>query len=286
MVKDVNLGTINRYKPRANTMGSQWSSVLTFDVTFIKSFCHHAQEELIFTEDEVDCINTWLTSPDYPTLLHIYEADEDAYLDDPVTYSNELYLKYDYVGLFSEVQPVFMGGGIMGLKATFTTNSPFAWTGEKSVEATCLPAGTNVTINVNSSEKYREIYPLIEIVGVSHAGSTGSREEITITNNNDISTTYQYVEGTGYTAIETPRSLTLQVPHTAIYIDTEKSMIYDIVSIMTNNVNHLLTFDDLGLSDLSYIYWPRLFNGTNSWTITGSCTIRITWREPRKVGAY
>jgi hypothetical protein len=29
----------------------------------------------VFTEEEVNAINAWLTSPDYPTLFHMYDYD-------------------------------------------------------------------------------------------------------------------------------------------------------------------------------------------------------------------
>jgi len=44
--------------------------------------------------------------------------------------------------------------------------------------------------------------------------------------------------------------------------------------------------EDVGIGDLTYIYWPRLYYGNNSITIIGDTDISFSWREPRKVGAY
>jgi len=50
--------------------------VLEFTISFMKDPCNKSyQSDMIFTEDEVDAINTWLTSPDYPILFHMYDYD-------------------------------------------------------------------------------------------------------------------------------------------------------------------------------------------------------------------
>lgn len=278
-------GSLNKYRLKTNSMGATWNGVLAFDLSIVKSFCHHDESELFFTEDEVDYINTWLTSPEYPKLLHIYETEEDTYLDDVETYSNLLYLKYDYFGIFTDIQPQYINGQIIGLTATFTTNSPFAWTQEKSISFSDCTGSTDITTVIQTSESYGNIYPLIEIKG-NYSGDPpstpdDSREEITITNNDDLA-----VEVDSNGVKTTPRSLTLHVPHTAIYIDCEKTTIYDIISAGSMGYNRILDWEDLGLTDISYIYWPRLFNGENHWTITGNCDITLRYREPRKVGAY
>lgn len=311
MVREMMVGSINRHRLKANAMGTKWSNVLSFQLSLIKSPCSD-QEDFYFTEDEIDYIDAWLTSPNYPTLLHIYEAEKNEYLENPELYSDSLYLKYDYFGVFTEIQPTYSGDKIIGLTATFSTNSPFAWSKPKTITAECR--GTDdepatVEIVVDSSEKYGEIYPLIEIVGVNVSDETtpgddsggtepsdsgteepvdySVREDITITNTMDINLEYEYDEEQHRTIpVATPRSLSLQVPHAPIYVDSEKSRIYDIVSVLTEEVNHILDWEDLGLEDVSYIYWPRLFHGKNVWEVSGNCNITITFREPRKVGAY
>ncbi|HAU86811.1 MAG TPA: hypothetical protein DCW90_15375, partial [Lachnospiraceae bacterium] len=34
------------------------------------------------------------------------------------------------------------------------------------------------------------------------------------------------------------------------------------------------------------LYWPRLIPGTNKFKITGGCSVKMSFRCPRKVGAY
>jgi len=397
MSREVYQGTLNRFKNKVNHMGTKWAEVLQFTISCIKDVCQYPND-MVFTEDEVNEINSWLTSPDYPLLFHMYDEKNKIPLDefsdyvlqvynswntetegpvpedlvaaaekasrikeqeqgnsadtsestdstdattdpdsdeleefeeetteslDPVKkiewtqsdadeiynnytekfdelFADRLYtnLKYDYFGVFSNVEPQLLDGDVIGFTMTFTTNSPFAWTPEKTVTAESTEdAETELTLTVDDSQRYRELYPMIEIIGdgdneftwdsatQTYTGTASAREEITITNTNDISYEYKYSSG-GYTVKKIPRSLTLKVPHTNVYIDSEKAKIYDRIVIESEYISHVLTFEDLGLEDISHIYWPRLFNGENKWTVKGNCKIKVTWREPRKVGAY
>ena len=371
MNRELLKGTLNRYRNRVNHMGTQWSDILEFTVSFMKDPCNKDyQSNMIFTEDEVDAINTWLTSPDYPILFHMYDYDferdgsdnmvlidnasgdesftvtitsggystvelevvdgtidiitptivydntdeenpvqypmppipvqivfHDGYMaflysdskyvgaigsvavngtnyeavkarDWLSTYSNggsyqnsylvlankQLVLnqKYNYFGLFSNIEAETYHGDIIGLTATFTTDSPFAWT-DAIVKMFDISDGDTVTFNVKSSEKYREIYPVVKI--------QGGESEITIRNNTD-----------GY-------NLKLNLQEGTTTIDCAHSKI--------SNESGVISFEDLGITDTDYIYWPRLYNGENSFTVTGGdCTLTFEYREPRKVGAY
>ena len=367
--REVLASQLNRYRNRVGHMGTRWSDVLVFNIQFIKSPCDSGSAaNMYFTEDEVNEINAWLTSPDYPTLFHMYDydferdssdsmilvdgtnigvvvvnasgyypvtytiSDESAtasidatpqydeegaeilmvnppteigvhkyngyysliindkdFLDsitsitvDNVEYSNihtnswlstyakeggkiadsytilintekVLNNKYDYFGVFSDVQAQVIDGNVVGFNCTFTTDSPFAWTHviEQTVDG-------SATFTVNSAEKYREIYPLIEITLDS---SENSRETVVISNSQD--------------------TMTLRIsllPGDTTTIDCQRSTIIDRTG--------LVSFEKLGISDVDYIYWPRLYNGSNTITIDGNATAVLKYREPRKVGDY
>ena len=55
---------------------------------------------------------------------------------------------------------------------------------------------------------------------------------------------------------------------------------------MYDTANSVLSFDDLGIDDIGDIYWPRLAYGENIFEFTGDATFEISYREPRKVGAF
>lgn len=367
MNRELLKGTLNRYRNRVNHMGTQWSDVLEFTISFMKDPCNKShQSNMIFTEDEVDAINTWLTSPDYPILFHMYDYDferdgsdnmvlidntkttvnveiqandysyviyrisdgelvstnitivgnktppepesivqYDNYLsiafdEDYIRSITKIYVggveyeesdtrswlstyaagdtcenqyvkvinkslilnkKYNYFGLFSNVEAETYHGDIIGLTATFTTDSPFAWT-DTITKTFEVSDGDTITFDVQTSEKYREIYPVIKIKPV-YTGGAG-RSDIILHNNRD-----------GY---EIQMELQQAINVATTTLDCEHSKIY--------SASGSLSFEDLGITDTDYIYWPRLYNGTNSFTVSGDCVLTFEYREPRKVGAY
>lgn len=367
--REVLASQLNRYRNRVGHMGTRWNDVLVFNIQFIKNPCDSGSAaNMYFTEDEVNEINAWLTSPDYPTLFHMYDYDFErdssdsvilldmpddsftvivkangygaasytiengnitnmggtavdgqkippmltnfnkynGYYSIPCTdkeylnnisgitvngndYTNihtnswlstygmgqrlensytillntekVLNNKYDYFGVFSDVQAQVIDGNVVGFNCTFTTDSPFAWTHEitQTVDG-------STTFTVNSAEKYREIYPLIEIT--SDDSSNNLRSDFTITFSHPI----------GNNEIDSKSmELSLRTGDTTT-IDSRLSIIKDL--------SGLVSFTDLGISDVDYIYWPKLFNGENTVTLTGNGTATLTYREPRKVGDY
>ena len=62
-----------------------------------------------------------------------------------------------------------------------------------------------------------------------------------------------------------------------IYIDCQKLLI-------TDSIGRMVTYDDLGISDVDNMYWLRLVNGDNTIILYGNANFVITHRESRKVG--
>ena len=151
-----------------------------------------------------------------------------------------------------------VSGKVIGFTCSFITNSPFAWT-ELITHKFTVEEEATFTLSVNTSERYREIFPVITIL--PSISENDKYADVTITNHTDRN-----------------KSLSLHLLLDETTIDCRRSKIYSEAG--------LLTFEDLGLSDTSYIYWPRLYYGDNEFTVTGNTDITFKWREPRKVGAY
>lgn len=248
MNREILRGTMNRYRIIPNHMGTAYQEPLVFTIQMVKSQCSDS-DRYIFTEDEVDEIVSWLTAPQYPTLFHMY-ADEP-----------DIYNKYDYFGLFSDVQTQTTPDGVIGFTMTFTTNAPYAWGPEQTFPYSSSTSGsTTLTIPVNTSERNLPIWPTIVITPNINASTVGTRVPVTIRSEEDA------------------RQMDLKLTKLRHVIDCRRAMI--------TGPNGLIHFTDLGISDVGDMYWLRLYNGNNRVTISGEAEITISFREPRKVGAY
>ena len=126
MSRQVNVGTLGKYRNKVNTMGTTWDSVLSFSIPLMKDPCTYTvQEDMFFTEDEIAEINAWLTSPNYPVLFHMYDTETTGSGTEVV--SGKV---YDYFGLVTDVVAESVSEKIMYLTIMFETNSPFAWSEE------------------------------------------------------------------------------------------------------------------------------------------------------------
>lgn len=88
-----------------------------------------------------------------------------------------------------------------------------------------------------------------------------------------IPSTYQYyiVRG-GFMYLDVRRELPVR-------IDAAHLFIFD-------DLNRMVKFSDMGITDTDYIYWPRLGSGENTFLFWAEdCTFTITYKETRKAGA-
>lgn len=217
-----------------------------------------SQQDYIFTEDQLDEITSWLTGPNYPTLFHMYDYEPDVYS------------KYDYYAICSDVQAQSIGGDIFGLTATFITNSPYAWTEKQTEVYNSNATAQTSTLNIRSSEYESATYPIIKITPkLSATTDANGRVSVSIKNARD---------NKEMTVSVLKQDANEDLVTTTI--DCQKAMITD------NATNGLISFDDLGISDVGDIYWFKLYNGDNNITYKGQASIRIEYRLPRKVGVY
>ena len=241
--------SINRYRHRANMYGIVYDSVLSFTVQLIKNPCKIQvidSNDLKFTRSEIREITAWLTSPLSPRLFHMTDFESA---------DGQQEEEYDYFGVFTDV--VASDNAIHCLECTFECTTPYALSSEQTV---VIEEGEGIVTN-NSDEYEDYVYPTIIIEPT--ATEIGSYS-ITITNETD--------GGKSITLKNMKRNDT-------VTIDCEKMTI-------KNRSGSLISFDDIDIDVLDYIYWFRLLHGDNKILVSGDATITFVFRYPVKVGAY
>lgn len=147
----------------------------------------------------------------------------------------------------------------MNLNKKYTTTCDSQWGYTplilcKTTSSSTLPREYSIQNNSDCWEDY--VYPTIKVSPKSHG-------IITIKNKTDNGRTMKI------NALKSDD----------FYIDCRNLKIYDITK-------SIVSFEDLGIEDIDDIYWPRLAYGENIFEFTGDATFEISYREPRKVGAF
>lgn len=171
--------------------------------------------------------------------------------DKPLIYDEYV----DYFGTFTEVS-TYAKEEVKELRYTFVNDSPFGYSEEYTHSLTATTASpAELTIVCDTDEHDGYVYP-----------------KLVITPNETGKITLENVTDNGIMTIDALRD-------DKIYIDSQRLSIYD-------STKKLITFEDLGVKDVDAIYWFRLLYGDNVIRVTGDAKVEISYREPRKVGAY
>lgn len=160
----------------------------------------------------------------------------------------------------------------------------FATITEASAEYVSLPYELTYTVTCDSQWGYT---PLIVYNITSSSTLT---ERYSISNNSDCQEDYIYPvikispksHGTITIKNTSDNNGTMKInalKNDDFYIDCQKLKIYDITK-------SIVSLEDLGVEDVDDIYWPRLAYGENIFEFTGDAVFEISYREPRKVGAF
>lgn len=160
----------------------------------------------------------------------------------------------DYFAVFTNITSN-ADGDVHGLKFTVTCNAPFAFSQEYKNVIDASSGSAECQIVCTTDERQMDVYPVITIEPLA----TGI---VTIENS---------TQG---------KSLSVEcLNDNIVSIDNEKLKISD-------STGKLIKLSDLGLMDIGNLYWFSLSYGVNDIKITGEAKVTITYREPRKVGAY
>ena len=258
-----------------------------------------------FTTEEVRKVLRWLTGGTHASFLTVYNDDSNV-------------VHFEILGGFSEVSLYKLGNGrVVGIVATFESAHPYALSPLQTVSKTITsPTDNTITINVDSDNEESAIYPRITIQhGISLTVNV-NRKMVTdnkwVDNDWMDGTVYYYASAGEYyynrhnedgsvvpTAQTTmPTTATTSVIIKNTYVDEDGKTQVVTLRIANNSRGEKVILDGankvISSSSTNRIFgddfidwaWLPMYNGTNTITVIGNCTVAFEWREPRKIGEY
>lgn len=284
--RSLQLGEKNKYRPKENQFGTLYSDNYSFKMGVMRNPCRNKN-----------------VVPELKNGILKYDPTYTPYLDNgiikfPMNYTADIkngiiipndsdYLTSNNIRIINAwlTSPQyprllkFIGDDYFSEEIEF-----FATITEVSTEHASLPYELTYTVTCDSQWGYTPL-----ILCKTTSSSTLTRE-YSIQNNSDCWEDYVYPtikvspKSHGIITIKnkTDNDRTMKInalKSDDFYIDCRNLKIYDIT-------NSIVSFEDLGIEDIDDIYWPRLAYGENIFEFTGDATFEISYREPRKVGAF
>lgn len=321
VVREMESGTMNLYRPEINGLGAKYTNTLVFDLHIVKEFDENSsQKEMEFLPDEYDSVVAWLSSP---------------HLDQWMKITTENNQSTKVKGYFSSIEPYENWGICYGLRCTFTCNSPFSYV--EKTETKQITGTTNFLLSNDSSEYEDYVYPIFLIAPTK-------TEDIYIHNLSDS----EIVDNSSF-AVSDDNSDNIQQLRSKIneyatsnlltvqYVIDDKTkdvkLICNETGILFYLIDHYgvknkyvayfsasenqywicrggffyctvyqgnpiemdcknLSFYDslerpvdlssIGIQDEDEIYWARLIHGNNTIRVMGNITLNISYLEPKK----
>lgn len=284
--RSLQLGEKNKYRPRENHFGTIYGDNYSFKMGVMRNPCRNKN-----------------VVPELKNGILKYDPTYTPYLDNgiikfPMNYTADIkngiiipndsdYLTSNNIRIINAwlTSPQyprllkFIGDDYFSEEIEF-----FATITEVSTEYASLPYELTYTVTCDSQWGYTPL-----ILCKTTSSSTLTRE-YSIQNNSDCWEDYVYPtikvspKSHGIITIKnkTDNNGTMRInalKNDDFYIDCRNLKIYDITK-------SIVSFEDLGIEDTDDIYWPRLAYGENIFEFTGDATFEISYREPRKVGAF
>lgn len=323
MERDMDIGTTNTYRVEANYFGDTWNSTLPIEMHIIKNPCRKNQDDLIITKEEIRKITRWLTSPHYPLWIKFENMPDDdndvvyycgwfnnieTYCVGQNVYGLKLY--FTCTTPFGYTDYLSTEASVSGYKNLILTNNSdelesYAYPQVKikpnqngSVfmcnlsDCTLLESGT---LTLSEETYFDSLLTVVENYATKNFSfvrytGTGTFNIVPICNdtaiqfylvdkyNNETKCTAFYLEDTYTYWIVVGGFMYMNVStDLEIYLDCQKLLI-------TDSIGRMITYDELGISDVDYMYWLRYVNGYNTLLLYGNADFTFIHRESRKVG--
>ena len=203
-----------------------------------------------FTDTDQRLIARWLTKAKTPKFLNVItDSDESIYFN----------------GIFTDIQFKRAGSSIVGITCTFTCDSPYSYSEEKTEILTAISdvEYTDATVIVDNVDSDDYIYPKI-IITPSEVNSVIGIECV------DLEGKYKTMKF--FSPVE-------NIP---IVFDCRNQLVY-YEHWQSGNVGSLISYSVIHWDDADDIYWVKLHDGVNTLRLYGSAEIKIKWRDIKKV---
>lgn len=284
--RSLQLGEKNKYRPKENQFGTLYGDNYSFKMGVMRNPCRNKNVVPELKNGILKYDSTYTPYLDNGILKFsmnytadikngiIIPNDSDYLTSNNIRIINAWLTSPQYPRLLK-----FIGDDYFSEEIEF-----FATITEVSTEHASLPYELTYTVTCDSQWGYTPL-----ILCKTTSSSTLTRE-YSIQNNSDCWEDYVYPtikvspKSHGIITIKnkTDNDGTMKInalKSDDFYIDCRNLKIYDIT-------NSIVSFEDLGIEDIDDIYWPRLAYGENIFEFTGDATFEISYREPRKVGAF
>lgn len=241
-----------------------------------------------FTETEVRRVLSWLTSSSTPKFLTAYRDDSEV-------------ISFEILGAPTDITLYKMANNrVVGIVFTFQSSAPYAFSAIQTVEKNITYPQT-FTITCNSDELGALIYPKVTITHkITDSLVVQIYKAIDEDNKNECipGTVYHY-NGVHYWVddkgvLHKDSAVPSEWETTGVLIE---NLTTNSKTIVGKNVSQeIVTLDGANRvvassHNAGRIFgnnfnwqWMSLAPGENTITVTGNCTIKFEWREPRKVG--
>jgi hypothetical protein len=188
-------------------------------------------------------------------LKWLTSLDTTSVLD--VYYDGTEAVEWSAIGGWTEISTYKLANNrTVGIVATFEAVTPYAMSDLYTVTKTITAANNKITINIDTDDN-KPVYPRVTI----QANSTNIKFVNTHTDFFSKSTPYESIELTN-NAID------------------EKIVVDGANKLITTTTTNRKFGDDFNWT------WLALHDGKNEITVTGNCTVEISYREIRKIGEY
>lgn len=284
--RSLQLGEKNKYRPKENQFGTLYGDNYSFKMGVMRNPCRNKNVVPELKNGILKYDSTYTPYLDNGILKFsmnytadikngiIIPNDSDYLTSNNIRIINAWLTSPQYPRLLK-----FIGDDYFSEEIEF-----FATITEVSTEHASLPYELTYTVTCDSQWGYTPL-----ILCKTTSSSTLPRE-YSIQNNSDCWEDYVYPtikvspKSHGIITIKnkTDNDRTMKInalKSDDFYIDCRNLKIYDIT-------NSIVSFEDLGIENIDDIYWPRLAYGENIFEFTGDATFEISYREPRKVGAF